>query len=384
MKFAHFTQTFPRDGQTAAERYDQLWRELELADEVNFDFGFSSVHHFSRLRPTSTTFCTGAAARTSRLRLGPMGYTVPLYDPIRIVEEVALLDNITHGRMEVGLTSGVTPEEFRIYRGDWDNRHAIATEAIHLLKKAFTSDKPFDFEGPFHKYEQIPLSVEPIQRPHPPIWLLSIMPEQLSSAAREGAHTGYLFFRPRQDVASDIKDYLRLWRENEHQHVPNICYVAFVYVDETDEAAVLNSAPHILHSMMTIYGRGLGLTESAANEYNNAGLESDLHTNDRAYGHDAIAKEKWLDFEYLHENNLVFVGSPETVARKLKAAAEEGLFNVVCGEFNVGTGAMPEEDLMRSIRLFGTEVIPALRDFDPPKDYLHQTKDLPIQTAAPE
>ena len=109
MKFAHFTQTFPRDGETAAARYDQMWRELELADQVNFDYGFSSVHHFSRLRPTSSTYCTGAAARTKKLRLGPMGYTVGLYNPIRLVEEVALLDNITHGRLEVGLTTGVTP-----------------------------------------------------------------------------------------------------------------------------------------------------------------------------------------------------------------------------------------------------------------------------------
>ena len=194
MKFAHFTQTLPRPGETAVDRYDQLWRELELADEVNFDFGFASVHHFSRLRPTSTMYCTGAAARTRRLRLGPMGYSVPLYDPIRIVEEVALLDSVTHGRLEVGLTVGVTPEEFRIYGGDWENRHAIATGAMFLLKKAFTSEKPFDFDGPFHHYKAVPLCVEPVQRPHPPIWLISLSPEQLKMAAQEGAHTGYVFF----------------------------------------------------------------------------------------------------------------------------------------------------------------------------------------------
>ena len=162
MKFAHFTQTFPREGETAAERYDQIWRELELADQVDFDFGFMATHHFSRLRPTAAIYCTGAAARTSRLRLGPMGFTAALFDPIRIVEEVALLDNITHGRLEVGLTVGLIPEEFRIYGGDWDNKHALATEAMYLLKKAVTSDKPFDFDGPFHQYKEVPLSVEPL------------------------------------------------------------------------------------------------------------------------------------------------------------------------------------------------------------------------------
>ena len=193
MKFAHFTQTFPREGETAAARYDQIWRELQLAEEVNFNFGFSSVHHFSRLRPTSSTFCAAAAARTSRLRLGPMGYTVPLYDPIRLVEEVALLDNITHGRLEVGLTAGTTPEEFRIYGSNWDTRHAETTEAMYLLKKAFTSEKPFDFDGQFQQYSQVPLSVEPLQRPHPPLWLISLMPEQLKISAREGAHRLRIF-----------------------------------------------------------------------------------------------------------------------------------------------------------------------------------------------
>ena len=368
MKFAHFAQTLPRPGETAVERYDQLWRELELADEVNFDFGFASVHHFSRLRPTSTIYCTGAAARTRRLRLGPMGYSVALYDPIRIVEEVALLDSVTHGRLEVGLAIGLTAEEFRIYGGDWENRYAIATEAMFLLKKAFTSEKPFDFDGQFLQYKAVPLCVEPVQRPHPPIWLISLSPEQIKMAAQEGAHTGYVFFRPRQDAANQVRDYLRMWRDNGHQYEPNITYVAFVYVDETDEAAVVNSAPHILESMKELYGRELGLAESTEPENRSAISGLDQLVADMS---------KLLDFEYIHEHSLVFVGSPETVARKLKAAAAEGLFNVLSGEFNIGS--IPEDDLMRSIRLFGTEVIPALRDFDPVSEYLHSNMEVTAQ-----
>ena len=266
------------------------------------------------------------------------------------------------------LATGVTPEEFRVYGGDWDHSHELATEAMLLLRKAFTSNKPFDFQGPFHQYNQVPMSVEPLQQPHPPIWLLSLQPEQLKAAAQEGVHTGYIFFRPRQDAAAYIRDYLQMWQEHGHQHRPNVCYVAFVYVDETDAAAVANGARRIIDSMMTIYGRGLGLDPSPVREYHNMAPLSD-NDQSRSFGHDSIDNQKWLDFDYLHENDLVFVGSPETVALKLKAAAEEGLFNVFCGEFNVGS--LPEDDLMRSIKLFGTEVIPALRDFDPMEDKLH-------------
>ena len=119
----------------------------------------------------------------------------------------------------------------------------------------------------------------------------------------------------------------------------------------------------MIDSMMTIYGRGLGLDPSPDREYQNMAPHNDSDSDNdqgRAFGHDSIDNEKWLDFDYLHENDLVFVGSPETVARKLKAASTEGLFNVICGEFNVGS--LPEDHLMRSIRLFGTEVIPALKE----------------------
>jgi alkanesulfonate monooxygenase SsuD/methylene tetrahydromethanopterin reductase-like flavin-dependent oxidoreductase (luciferase family) len=359
VKFAHFTQTFPREGETAADRYDQMWRELELADQVNFDYGFSSVHHFSRLRPTSSTYCTGAAARTKRLRLGPMGYTVGLYNPIRLVEEVALLDNITHGRLEVGLTTGVTPEEFRIYGGDWDERHSVATEAMQLLRKAFTSgDRPFTFEGPHHQYHNVPLAVEPLQQPHPPIWLLSMSPTQLQAAAQEGAHTGYVFFRRREEAAPSVAEYLRMWQQYEHPYNPNVAYVAFVYVDETDEKAAETAAPHLLHSMRSIYGRAMGVSESNEVEYYQAGTQQVTE----GFNEDQSDRLKWYDFDYLHQNTLVFVGSPQTVAEKLHDASATGLFNVYCGEFNIGH--LPEEDLMRSIRLFGTEVIPALKDFD--------------------
>ena len=103
MKFAHFSQLFNKVGMETPARYEQMWREVELADELGFDYGFQSVHHFHKLRPTPAVYCTGAAARTKRMRLGPMGYTAGLHDPISILEETLVLDNVTNGRFELGL-----------------------------------------------------------------------------------------------------------------------------------------------------------------------------------------------------------------------------------------------------------------------------------------
>ena len=89
MKFAHFSHVWNRPNMSPGERYDQLWRELAVADDVGFDYGFAVEHHFLRHESwmtSPTVFCTGGAANSKNMRLGPMGYVVPLYDPIRILE----------------------------------------------------------------------------------------------------------------------------------------------------------------------------------------------------------------------------------------------------------------------------------------------------------
>lgn len=358
MKFSSFSHVWNKPGMTAAERYEELWRELALCDEMGFDYGFAVEHHFSpheSWMPSPPVYCAGGAARTRRMRLGPMGYVVPLYDPIRIVEEVAVLDQVLNGRLEVGLVSGIVPSYFGPYKADFENRRALANEGLALIKAAFSSDGPFSFDGPYHQYRDVKLSVKPVQKPHPPLWMQSRDPDTLEFLAKEGVHTGYLLFMPREDVAPRYREYLRLWREAGHRQKPNIGYWTLVHVDETDEKAVATATPYILHAFSQVFGfgdtGGINQWELAENYVKRGEL-----------GAAEIARNM-TNVDYLLKRNVVFVGSPETVARRIREAAEEGLFNTVFCEFNLGW--MSDEELMRSIRLFGAEVIPALRDFEP-------------------
>ena len=118
--------------------------------------------------------------------------------------------------------------------------------------------------------------------------------------------------------------------------------------------------PQILHSMGAIYGPHRGRGDGVYNRFAQSQPEPER----------ADIRRNMENPEYLLERDLIFVGSPRTVARKIEAAAREGLFNVFGAELNVGT--LPEADLMRSIRLFGREVMPALRDLDPPRDWMDQ------------
>ena len=353
MKFGHFSQLFNKPGMAPHPRYEQMWRELALADEVGFDFGFQSIHHFHKLRPTPAVYCAGGAARTKRIRLGSMGYIAGLYDPIRIVEEALILDNVLDGRYEVGLVFGVYPDYFRVYNADAQNRRERAKEVVSLLNAAYRKpeNELFNFDGPFHQYQDVEFAIGPVQKPGPPIWLASTQMETLQFLAQEGVHGGYLHLHDRTEMAPRMRQYVQWWDEFGHHHRPNIGYLCFVYVDETDEIAVRKATPWILQSSIEVYGHSPRLGGTFSDTEEKVGpLSSEIFKN----------KE---NLEYLLERNLVFVGSPETVANRLKAAAKEGFFNTALCEFNLGS--IGDEDLMRSIHLFGTQVIPALSAFDP-------------------
>jgi len=358
MKFAHFSHVWNKPGMSPGQRYAQLWDELALCDEHGFDYAFAVEHHFrpfEALMPTPSIYCASAAARTKRLRIGPMGYIVPLYDPLRIAEEAAVLDNVLDGRLELGLVSGIAPDYFTPYGADYENRRAITEEALQFIKTAFATDGRFSFDGRFHQYENLQLSVRPLQKPHPPLWIESRDPKTLEFLAAEGVHTGYVFFTPKDEVAPRYRQYLRLWQQAGHAEKPNTSYWTLVYVDETDELARERALPHFNYTFTKVFG---------VREINGA-LVPQLAANAERRGEHRSAEiaRHVTDVDYLIDHNLAFVGSPATVAKQIRQAAEEGMFNTVLCEMNYG--AMSDEEVRRSITLFGTQVIPALRDYEP-------------------
>jgi alkanesulfonate monooxygenase SsuD/methylene tetrahydromethanopterin reductase-like flavin-dependent oxidoreductase (luciferase family) len=160
---------------------------------------------------------------------------------------------------------------------------------------------------------------------------------------------------PREEVAPRYREYPRCWHDAGHRPKPNIGYWILVYVDETDAKAVAKAKPCFEYCFTHVFGTraegGIGYQRLAENHLkrgNPQGAEIARHS---------------IDVAYLRQRNLAFVGSPQTVAEQIRIAASEGVFNTVLGEFNIG--GIAEEDLMRSIKLFASEVIPALRSFEP-------------------
>jgi alkanesulfonate monooxygenase SsuD/methylene tetrahydromethanopterin reductase-like flavin-dependent oxidoreductase (luciferase family) len=361
VKFAHFTHVWGKPGMNPHQRYEQLWRELQLCDELGFDYGFCVEHHF---RPdeswisSPSLYVVGAAARTRRMRIGPMGYVVPLYHPLRLAEEIALVDQMVGGRMELGLVPGINPDYFKPFGLDYNLRKSPTLEFVEYLRSAYGEKQPFSFHGDAHHTDSTQLAVPPLQLPHPPLWMMSRDPQTLEFCARHGINPGYFLVYPRADAAPRYRKFLADWATAGWPQPPKIAYCTVVYVDDTDEKALdiaLGRAAHAYEGFLPPPKPGETFEQRIrehAKKFIGRGEPgaSEIMAN-------------LFDADYLMKHELVFIGSPDTVAKKIHATALSGLFNVFMGEFNFSD--LPEAELMRSIRLFGEKVIPALRAYEP-------------------
>jgi alkanesulfonate monooxygenase SsuD/methylene tetrahydromethanopterin reductase-like flavin-dependent oxidoreductase (luciferase family) len=361
MKFAHFSHVWGKPGMTAHQRYEQLWRELELCDGLDFDFSFCVEHHF---RPdeswmsSPSLYAVGGGARTKRLRVGAMGYVVPLHHPLRLAEEIAIVDQMLGGRFECGLVPGITPAYFAPFAIDYNFRKSPTFEFVNYLRAAYGDQQPFSFQGDHHKTDNALLAVQPVQKPHPPLWMMSRDPPTLEFCAKNGINTGYFINAPRHDVAPRYRKFLTDWDAAGHGRKPNIAYSTVVYVDETDQKALDNGlfrASRAYEGLLPLAGPGETFEDRLKKQKARFVERGELGA--------AEIVTRIFDPDFIMEHDLVFVGSPDTVARKLRKAAEIGVFNTFMGEFNFAD--LPEENLLRSIRLFGEQVIPALRDYQP-------------------
>ncbi len=361
MRFAHFAHVWGKAGMTPAERFAQLWRELVLCDELGFDYGFCVEHHFTpdeSWMSAPNLYAASVAARTRRIRIGGMGHVVPLHHPVRLAEEIALLDQITGGRLEVGLVPGVSPRYFGPFDADYATKRERTLEYVGYLKAAYGGDGPFSFDGEFHHAQNLTLSVPPMQRPHPPLWLETRDPPTLEFCAREGINTGYFITYPREHARERYARFLADWQAAGWARKPEIGYSTVVYVDETDGKAIDTALAEAARAYRGFFGNPK--TKAELVERMEEGARRHEEKGDFLGGE---IMRNLLNPDYLLEHDLVLIGAPDTVAEKLRSFAAAGHFNVFMGEFNFGD--LAEDDLMRSIRLFGEAVIPALREFEP-------------------
>ena len=160
-----------REGVPLAEFYESRLRLLEQYDRAGFAAYHLAEHHVTPLglAPVPGIFLAAATQRTRNIRLGPCVYCIPLYDPLRLIEEICMLDQLSRGRFDFGVGRGIVPYEMAYFNLHHLETEEIYREALEVILQGLTSDV-LDHRGPRYTYRKVPMILKPFQQPHPPLW----------------------------------------------------------------------------------------------------------------------------------------------------------------------------------------------------------------------
>jgi alkanesulfonate monooxygenase SsuD/methylene tetrahydromethanopterin reductase-like flavin-dependent oxidoreductase (luciferase family) len=325
--------------------YEAAIELLGLAEELGYDWLSFAEHHYTgaRLTPSPLVMAAFVASRTSKARIALLGPLVPTQNPVRIAEEAAMLDNLSGGRLVLGLLRG-TPNEYQVAGVNPSETRERTQEGIELVLKAWTEPQPFGWEGRYYRYRSVSVWPRPVQEPHPPVYAQGTSFETAEFAARHHLGLG-ISYEPLDFAAEQSRQYMEQCKL--HGWVPTSDHIVFrarTFVAETiGEAEELRSA-------LAARPEG-GHHVSPATRYVE-GVES----RRRSRAHFGFGP-------FAH-----FVGTPDDIIEQLRRAHDEVGIGVVDLASDPPPGSDPQDGLqlhsklLRSVELFGREVLPAMQE----------------------
>lgn len=341
MNFGTFLLMQSPSARSSQEIYARGVELAQAAETLGFRSVWLAEHHFSTYgylsRPAQ--LATYVAAKTTRLRVGTAVIVVPLHHPLVIAEEIATLDLLSGGRLDVGLGRGYQHYEFERFGLELENGRARWEESVDVILRAF-GGRPFSYEGKFFKIPETSVFPQPLQQPRPPIWITAQSPESVEAAVRRGFNvlTGG-FGVPLERMAEFRRLFDRLVAEVKPERPLEVGVQRAVYV--TDSEADARAAAEEARWNMRV-------TLSLRHHY------------ERVEGGRAVpvpaAKEP--DVDDLLDRFLV-IGTPETVIRQIGRVREHvGITHFNCSFW---FGDLEQTRVLRSMELFAREVMPAFR-----------------------
>lgn len=332
----------------AADVYQQHLKEAQLAEDLGYGSYYTIEHQNSsvgQLTSPSLYLCA-VAQHTTTLRIGAMIYQLPFYQPMRLAQEVAMLDHLSQGRVEFGTGIGVHEHEFIRWRLPFEQRRQMSEEALEIIVQGWTQDT-VTYEGKFWQYDEALPFPKPYQQPHPPIWVGAHSPASLEFAAKKNYHVSQnLDVDP--VIAEKFDLYRKAWRECQHPGpMPRTFLMRPVHVAETDQLALEDAEKALLASRGAIR-EGIENTRVGFKGTEPTATNQELN---RVFQGMNTSFDFWLD------NGLALVGSPDTVLKQLEAQYALIGYDIFCA--NHRFGPMSAEMSINSMKLFAKEVMPA-------------------------
>jgi alkanesulfonate monooxygenase SsuD/methylene tetrahydromethanopterin reductase-like flavin-dependent oxidoreductase (luciferase family) len=341
-----------REGRTQREAFDEAFSMAETAETEGFDGVWFAERHFAppggtgpipSVASAPLVFATAIAARTSRLRVGTAVLVLPLGHPVRMAEEVATLDNISQGRLDLGIGRSSFPRSYEGYDVPYAESRARFEEFLHVMRLAFSEER-FSYAGKYYTFRDVCMIPKPYQKPHPPLRAAATTRETFGVMGRLGlpifASLGGAVV---SNLGQALQDYRTAWSQAGHPGQGDVMLRLPVYVASTMERAMSEPQASAMHHYTRLRQ---ALLRSAA------GTEGDA----RAMRGEGLTT---LTYEDVVQERVVF-GTPERVADRLQTLQDTlGLSGFIM-EANIG-GRIPPNGVLQSIRLFGQEVASRLR-----------------------
>lgn len=347
----------------AARTYAEHLEAWEALDRLGYDGVGFNEHHCSPygLMNSPNLMASAAAQRTKKLKLLIYGNLLPLHEPLRLAEELAMLDCLSNGRIISGFARGI-PREYQVHNVPLSQSRERFEEAYEIVTRAWTEDV-FSYSGKYWSYKDVALWPRPIQQPHPPIMIPIVgSQESIEFAGRHniGITPGLAGGGLRDDI---IRHYAKSLKEAGHRITPDHLSLALnAYVADSKAQAVKEVAPYHLYFNKTLFSHG-SFTETAAQRQ--AGYVEQNSTdyvrpeNQRAA---ALLREDFrnMTFEgFQKQAETMPYGTASEVAERIIAQAEHAGANMV--QIGLNRGAMPHEMFMEQIRRFAEGVLPRLQ-----------------------
>src|SRR5215468_5700789 len=328
------------------EVYAQHLDQMVMFEEYGFDAICMNEHHAKPygLMPSPNIIAAALTQRTSRIKIGILGNLPALHGhPVRLAEEIAMLDCMSGGRIISGFVRGV-PQEYLALSMPLDDARARLGEAWDLIVKAWTAHEPFEWRGKYFSYDRVSIWPRPLQQPHPPIVLPADSDEGLEIAASRRVPTGSAY-RSVGRVRAVFDRYRELARKHGWTPGPEHCHlVRHVYVAETNARAREEAEPHLNYFWQKLlsYHRGSMALMGQSPPARPAKVER---------AEDLPLYE--FDFELCQKEGLSIVGDPDYVVREIQAQTRELGVGVLVGLFQFGS--LPHASAMKNIQLFGRQ-----------------------------
>ena len=353
MRFGTFFFFQAPPGHDHADIIRRELEQVEWSEELGFDAVWFTEHHFIDygLSVDPATLAAAAASRTRRVRIGLAAAILPFHHPLRLAEQLALVDILAHGRLDVGVGRGNRPAEFAGYGVPQVESRERFEETVEVMRRAWTEER-VSFRGRFFTLDDVRVIPKPVQRPHPPLYRVCASRDGVESAALHGWPMLNSVLRGPVDQLLAHRDaYVKTLAKAGRSPAGVAALLGDwgvsrqIYVAETDARALAEAKDAELWYQEAF--RRFVIPDRIEDAH------PALQPGFRAMA-ERLATVSW---ETLVAETLAF-GSPDTVARHVEAMRAMGVGHVLCW---MNFGGLPQERVRRSMELFAREVMPRFR-----------------------